>query len=249
MTLVLDVHGVGRWMACWFYFPIASPNLQGHFEDTVIFANDMAVPVDRSKVAPGQTHRIRTEWHSLDWGSPYPAPVLNPATSLHANLESFGIFSFRAVNHLRGFAETQPMAPAHIIPHQVIQGQCEPLRHLVESRFRLHINTQNPSATVLPHPSNPHGGGTVALTCTLLLDMLEAEMPRCSFQWTPKRAKTTQDHQQPHSRGDTPHATPPKFDLGDFGNTLAKGLLGQTSGRKYSKSLTACSHWQGGGHQ
>ena len=149
MTLVLDVHGVGRWMACWFYFPIASPNLQGHFEDTVIFANDMAVPVDRSKVAPGQTHRIRTEWHSLDWGSPYPAPVLNPATSLHANLESFGIFSFRAVNHLRGFAETQPMAPCQEILQEVIQARCEPVRHLVESIFRIRINTQNPSATVL----------------------------------------------------------------------------------------------------
>ena len=56
MALVLDVHGVGRWMACRFYFPAASPNLQGHFEDTVIFANNIAVPVDRSKVAPGQTH-------------------------------------------------------------------------------------------------------------------------------------------------------------------------------------------------
>jgi len=181
--------------------------------------------MDRSKVAPGQTHRIGTEWHSLDWGSPYPALVLNPATSLHANSESFGIFSFRAVNRLRGFAETQPMAPAHIILQEVMQARCEPLRHLVESRFRIHINTQNPSATVLPHPSNPHGGSTVALTCASLLDMLEAEMPRGSFQWTPKRAKTTQDHQQPQSRGDTPHATPPKFDLGDFGNTLAKGLL------------------------
>ena len=96
MALVLDVHGVGRWMACRFYFQAASPNLQGHFEDTVIFANNIAVPVDRSKVAPFQNHRIGTKWHSLDWGSPYPAPVLNPATSLHANSESFGIFSFRA---------------------------------------------------------------------------------------------------------------------------------------------------------
>ena len=75
MALVLDVHGVGRWMACWFYFPAASPNLQGHFEDTVIFANKIAVPVDRNKVVLGQIHRISTEWHSLDWGSPYPAPV------------------------------------------------------------------------------------------------------------------------------------------------------------------------------
>jgi len=63
-----------------------------------------------------------------------------------------------------------------------MQARFEPLRHLVESRFRIHINTQNPSATVLPDPSNPHGGGTVALTCASLLDMLEAEMPRGSFQ-------------------------------------------------------------------
>ena len=62
--------------------------------------------MDRSKVASGQSHHIGTEWHSLDWGSSYPAPVPNPATSLHANSESFGIFSFRAVNHIRGFAET-----------------------------------------------------------------------------------------------------------------------------------------------
>jgi len=65
----------------------------------------------------------------------------------------------------------------------------------------------------------------VALTCASLLDMLEAEMPRSSFQWTPKRAKITQDHQQPRPQGDTPHDTPPRFDLGDFGNTLAKNLL------------------------
>jgi len=148
MTLVLDVHGVGRWMACRFYFPAASPNLQGHFEDTVIFANNIAVPVDRSKVAPGQTHRIGTEWYHLDWGCPYPAPVLNPATSLYANPESFGIFPFRAVNQLREFAETQPMAPAHVTLQEVIQARCEPLRHLVESRFRIHINTQDPSTTV-----------------------------------------------------------------------------------------------------
>jgi len=56
MVLVLDVHGVGRWMACRFYFPEALPNLQGLFEDTVIFANNVAVPVDHSKVAPGQSH-------------------------------------------------------------------------------------------------------------------------------------------------------------------------------------------------
>jgi hypothetical protein len=242
MALVLDVHGVGRWMACRFYFPAASPNLQGHFEDTVMFANNIAVPVDRSKVAPGQTHRIGTEWHSLDWGSPYPAPVLNPATSLHANSESFGIFSFRAVNHLRGFAETQPMAPAHVILQEVIQARCEALRHLVESRFRIHINTQNPSVTILPHPSNPHSGGTVALTCASLLDMLEAEMPRGSFQWTPKRAKTTQDHQQPQSRGDTPHATPPKFDLGDFGNTLAKGLLQEMAKLQAASTQSLLQH-------
>jgi len=53
MALLLDVHGVGWWMACWFYFPAASPNMQGLFEDTVILANNVAVPVDRSKVAPG----------------------------------------------------------------------------------------------------------------------------------------------------------------------------------------------------
>jgi len=129
MALVLDVHGLGRWMACRFYFPTASPNVQGHFEDTVFFANNRVVPMDRSKVAPGQTHRIGTEWHSLDWGSPYPALVLNPATSNHANSQSFGIFSFRAVNHLRGFAETQPMAPAHIFLQEVMQARCEPLRH------------------------------------------------------------------------------------------------------------------------
>jgi len=117
------------------------------------------------------------------------------------------------------------MAPAHVILQEVMQARCEPLRNLVESRFRIHINTQNPSATVLPRPSDPHGGGMLALTCASLLDMLEAEMPRGSFQWTPKRAKTTQNHQQPQSRDDTPHATPPKFDLGDFGNTLPKGLL------------------------
>jgi len=102
-------------MVCWFYFPEASPNLQGLFEDTVIFASNLTVPVDRSKVAPGQKHQIGTKWHSLDWGSPYPTPAPSLATPLHANSESFGIFSFRAVNHLRGFAETQPMVPTHVI--------------------------------------------------------------------------------------------------------------------------------------
>ena len=167
--------------------------------------------MDRSKVAPAQSHRMGTKWHSLDWGSPYPTPVPNPATPLHANSESFRIFFFRAVNHLRGFAETQPMAPTHVILQEVMQARCEPLRHLVESCFRIHINIQNPSATVLPHPSDPHGGGTVALTCASLLDMLEAEMPRGLFQWTPKRAKITQDNQQPRPRGDTPHDTPPRL--------------------------------------
>ena len=67
-------------------------------------------------------------------------------------------------------------------------------------------------------------------------------MPRGSFQWTPKRAKTTQDHQQPQSRGDTPHATPPKFDLGDFGNTLAKGLLQEMAKLQAASTQSLLQH-------
>ena len=112
--------------------------------------------------------------------------------------------------------------------------------------FRIHINTQNPSATVLPHPSNPHGGSTVALTCASLLDMLEAEMPRGSFQWTPKRAKITQDNQQPRPRGDTPHDTPPRFDLGNFGNTLAKNLLQEMAKLQAASTQSLLQHIHSG---
>jgi len=72
--------------------------------------------------------------------------------------------------------------------------------------------------------------------------MLEAKMPRGSFQWTPKQAKTTQDHQQPQSRVDTPHATPPKFDLGDFGNTLAKGLLQEMAKLEAASTQSLLQH-------
>jgi len=67
--------------------------------------------------------------------------------------------------------------------------------------------------------------------------MLEAEMPHGSFQWTSKRA-------QP--RGDTPHATPPKFDLGDFGNTLAKGLLQEMAKLQAASTQSLLQHVHSG---
>ena len=61
--------------------------------------------------------------------------------------------------------------------------------------------------SVLPHPSNSHGGG-----------------------------------QKPQSRGDTPHAAPPKFDLGDFGNTLAKGLLQEMAKLQAASTQSLLQH-------
>jgi len=76
--------------------------------------------------------------------------------------------------------------------------------------------------------------------------MLEAEMPRSSFQWTPKRAKTTHDYQQLQPQGDTPHATPPKFDLGDFGNTLAKRLLQEMTKLQAASTESLLQHVHSG---
>jgi len=71
-------------------------------------------------------------------------------------------------------------------------------------------------------------------------------MPRGSFQWTPQRAKITQDHQQPRPRGDIPHDTPPRFDLGDFGNTLAKDLLQEMAKLQAASTQSLLQHVHSG---
>jgi len=225
MALIQDTQGVGRWTSCHFYYPTTTPNTQGVFEDTVMNANSRMVTVDRSKIAPGQSGRLGTEWRPGDWGSPYLSPVPSLAATVHPHPEFPGVLSFRAINYIREFAETKPTAHALIIIYAMLKAGCEPLRRLVEMRFRLTINTQDPSASVFPSLSDLHGHHVTTLTCPALLSMLEAEMPHGSFHWTPKKARTAPDCQfdqlQPHAQ----FGTPPKFDLEQFGDNLAKGLL------------------------
>jgi len=128
------------------------------------------------------------------------------------------------MNDLLLFAANNPAAAPFAIFHAVVQADCEPLRHLVEHRFRIHISVQNPSATVLPAPSGFQGSGVPALTPASLSSMLQSERERGSFQWTPesvKRTRVAPDAQQSQSES---FATPP-FNLSDFGDKLAQGVL------------------------
>ena len=138
------------------------------------------------------------------------------------NTGSFGTISFRAMNDLLLFAANNPAAAPLAIIHAVIQVNCEPLRHLVDHRFRIQILVHNPSATVLPEPSGFQS--VQALTSASLSSMLQSERERGSFQWTPesvKRPRVAPDGRQPQSEN---FATPP-FDLSTFGNNLARGVL------------------------
>jgi hypothetical protein len=128
------------------------------------------------------------------------------------------------MNDLLLFAANNPAAAPLAIIHAVVLANCEPLRHLVEHRFCIHISVHNPSATVLPAPSGFQGGGVQALTSASLSSMLQGERERGSFQWTlesVKRTRVAPDGQQPQSESFT---TPP-FNLSDFGDNLARGIL------------------------
>jgi len=161
MALILDLAGVGRWQMCKFYWPALEPNLQGDYLDTVVLQRDeVARRVARHIVSPLISHRLGNEWTAGDWGTPHPTPTLDAQM---INSGSFGTISFRAMNDLLLFAANNPTAAPIAIIHAVVQADCEPLRHLVEHRFRIHISVQKPSATVLPAPSGFQGTGVHSL--------------------------------------------------------------------------------------
>jgi len=214
MAFTLDSARVGRWKMCKLYWP----DLQGDYFDTVVLQGDeVARQVARHTISPLITHRLGYEWTAGDWGTLHPTPTLD---SHMINAGSFGTISFRAMNDLLIFAANNPAAAPLAIIHAVVRANFEPLRHLVEHRFRIHISVHNPSATVLPAPSGFQGSGVQALTSATLSSMLQGERERGSFQWTPESVTRTRMAPNGQQTQSDSFATPP-FNLSDFGDNLA----------------------------
>jgi len=189
MALTLDLARVGRWQMYNLYWPPPKPNLQGDYFDTVVLQGDeVARRVARHTISPLIPHRLGCEWTAGDWGTPHPTPTLD---SHMINAGSFGTISFRTMNDLLLFSVNNPVASPLTIIHAVVRANCEPLGHLVEHRFRIHISVHNPSVTVLPVPSGFQDSGVQALKSVSLSSMLQGERERGSFQWTPQSVKRT----------------------------------------------------------